>query len=153
MDGHRRRLTGSRVLCLSRGHLLLVEHRDPHQGGSYWVLPGGGREPGETFAEAAVREVREETGVVVRIVRRLRVPAHQPDVTYALFLAEPLAHAEASPLVDLRQEMYLLGAAWHPVTVYHPIGPLHENYWGYLRPVVQRLLGVPHAADTRPGPA
>ena len=150
MGGRRRRLTGSRVLCLSRGHLLLVEHRDPHHGGSYWVLPGGGREPGETFAEAAIREVREETSLAVRVVRRLRVPAHQPDVTYALFLAEPVAHREARPLVDLRQEMYLLGAAWHPVTVDDPLGPLHEDYWGYLRPVVRGLLAIPERAGTPP---
>ncbi len=29
----------------------------------YWVTPGGGVEPGETFAEAAQRERREETSL------------------------------------------------------------------------------------------
>jgi len=48
----------------------------------HWVLPGGGREPGETFAETAIREVHEETGVTVRIVRRMRVPAYQEQATY-----------------------------------------------------------------------
>jgi 8-oxo-dGTP pyrophosphatase MutT (NUDIX family) len=33
------------------------------RGGSRWGVPGGGREDGETYEEAAVREVREETSV------------------------------------------------------------------------------------------
>ena len=36
-----------------------------------WTLPGGGVEPDETSEQAAVREVREETGYVVELVRRL----------------------------------------------------------------------------------
>jgi 8-oxo-dGTP pyrophosphatase MutT (NUDIX family) len=140
MISGRRVLLGSRALCVSQGQVLLVEHRDPQTHLSYWVLPGGGREIGETFAEAAIREVREETGVTVRIVRRLRVPAHQEQVTYALFQVEPVKHTEAAPLVDLCAETYLRGAAWHPVTTENPLGPLHEDYWGYLGPRIRRLL-------------
>ncbi len=38
-----------------------------------WSLPAGAIEPGETPAHAAVREVREETGLVTRAVRILGV--------------------------------------------------------------------------------
>jgi 8-oxo-dGTP diphosphatase len=45
-----------RLLLIKRGH-------DPGKG--LWSLPGGRVEAGETDEEAVVREVREETGLVV----------------------------------------------------------------------------------------
>jgi 8-oxo-dGTP pyrophosphatase MutT (NUDIX family) len=38
--------------------------RDP-----FWILIGGLVDPGESFAETAIREAREETGIVVKDVR------------------------------------------------------------------------------------
>jgi 8-oxo-dGTP diphosphatase len=47
------------------GRLLMIRRgTDPGRG--RWSLPGGRCEAGETAAAAAVREVREETGLVVR---------------------------------------------------------------------------------------
>lgn len=58
------------------GRLLLIRRgREPGRG--LWSLPGGRCEPGETAAETAVREVREETGLVVaagRLIGRVERP-------------------------------------------------------------------------------
>lgn len=40
-------------------------------GGKVWCLPKGHVEPGESFEQAALREVREETGVDGEIIQKL----------------------------------------------------------------------------------
>lgn len=50
------------VVCLRGDEVLLIRRgRPPRQG--EWSLPGGRIEPGERAVDAAVRELREETGV------------------------------------------------------------------------------------------
>ncbi len=53
------------ALVLHDGRLLVVERAKP-PGEGVWALPGGSVELGETMAAAVEREVREETGLVVR---------------------------------------------------------------------------------------
>ncbi|MER7893559.1 NUDIX domain-containing protein [Micromonospora sp. NPDC094482] len=48
----------------AHGRVLLIHRTD----NELWSLPGGGQEIGETVAETAVRETREETGVEVEVV-------------------------------------------------------------------------------------
>lgn len=57
----------SAVLIWRDGEVLLVRHEKG--GHSYWLVPGGGVDPGETMAEAGARELREETGYDVEIGR------------------------------------------------------------------------------------
>jgi ADP-ribose pyrophosphatase YjhB (NUDIX family) len=47
--------------------ILLIRRGQPPRKGS-WTLPGGRQEAGETVMEAAIREIREETGLDVSIL-------------------------------------------------------------------------------------
>ncbi len=52
------------AIILRDDMILLVRHAKGDR--SYWMLPGGGVEYGESLEAALVRELREETGLEVR---------------------------------------------------------------------------------------
>ncbi len=53
----------SRVILINQDKRILYLHAtEPKSGKRFWVMPGGGLEPNESFEDAAKREAYEESG-------------------------------------------------------------------------------------------
>jgi 8-oxo-dGTP pyrophosphatase MutT (NUDIX family) len=100
-DDEQVRDSGLVLICsgylVEQGRVLLVHHNRFGK----WVPPGGHIEPGETFAQTAAREFREETGLDVEILSS-QPGIHPPD-----------ANATPEPVpfyVDLEREGFAIPA-------------------------------------------
>jgi 8-oxo-dGTP diphosphatase len=58
------------IIIETEGGIVLVRRRNPPLG---WALPGGFVDPGESVAQAARREAKEETGLDVELTELLGV--------------------------------------------------------------------------------
>jgi 8-oxo-dGTP diphosphatase len=115
-------------------HLLLIRHQDHGANGrTYWLLPGGGREGGETEAACVAREMSEETGLAVTVERLLLDEAVESDAavyqrrrTYLCSAEtgearpgyEPeLEASEVYGIVEVRWFDLRDAAAWDPLVI------------------------------------
>src|SRR4030095_12129429 len=78
------------VAIIDNGKILLTKREDFE----VWCLPGGGVEEGETLAESAIREVKEETGLNVELTRLVgvysRLGGGMHGVHAVLYAAKPV---------------------------------------------------------------
>lgn len=58
-------------LIIKDHKILLIRGYDIPSGRSFWIIPGGGPEAGESDEECVIREMKEETGLDVRVEKLL----------------------------------------------------------------------------------
>ncbi|HZG86685.1 NUDIX domain-containing protein [Paenibacillus sp.] len=71
---------------LFNGKIIMVKVVEKDH--SFWTLPGGGVEAGESREQAAIREVMEEVNLEINIVRYLFERKYAAGIEYC-YLAEP----------------------------------------------------------------
>lgn len=121
------------VAIIRRGDQFLIAQRHADDTlGSFWEFPGGKKTEGESFEECVVREVREETGVAIRVERPfMDVKKRYKGKTIWLnfYLCDHLS-GEPQP-IDCQRVL------WTDVA-----GLKNFRFPPTNRPVIERLLGL-----------
>lgn len=140
-----RRRQAARVVVLDReDRVFLINSNDPANphARTWWEIPGGGMDPGETSAQAAARELREEAGITSAKMGPV-VWTQSVQFTFAgLYFDQDefihVAWTEQTELVETRLEafeaMAFQGSRWW--TVDEVVSTSDE----FLPPALPRLL-------------
>ena len=96
------------------GRLLLVRHR---REGKYdfWVAPGGGVQGAEELGAAAIREVKEETGLDIVVDKLVYVEEfHNPETRHCKFwFTASLVGGTLCATAPEALAEHIVAAAWH----------------------------------------
>ena len=121
---------GVNVAVIEDGRVLLTQREDFE----VWCLPGGQVESGESLAQAAVREVREETGLHIELLRLVGIYSRPwwmgQGYHIAVFAARPVG---GSPLPQPGEVIAI---------DYFRAGSLPSLLWGQRQRIEDALAGM-----------
>jgi dATP pyrophosphohydrolase len=118
------------LIHVRRGGEFLVAHRAP-DGGGYWHTIAGGVEAGEDWEEAAIRELWEETGLVVDSL---------PEIGVFAYVREPW-EGDPGLRVDVHAFLADVDSGWEP-----KLNEEHDEYRWLSREEAAELLFWPEPA-------
>ena len=135
-------------------HILLIQHREHASGRTYWVVPGGGLEDGESEEECVCREAREETNLVVDVVRLLiDEPAIGGTVyerwkTYLCRVVSGEASPGHEPEPEVAANYGIHAVGWYDLGDPGSWGEVHEDR--YTGPMLMRIRSALGYGANRP---
>ena len=118
------------VFIRKNGTILLVKQDYGHQ---FWSLPGGVMEEGESIDQTAVREVKEETGLDIRLGKLIGVYSKPSEGALAMTFEGNVVGGE------LRADNEIIEVC------YFPLANIPENIRDHLRQRVEDFkAALPH---------
>ncbi len=112
---------------MKENRILLVRHSSaekPDYG--HWLLPAERVEPGETLHEALKREIDEETGLEIRIVRKV-------DERVDPYTGDPLTNFLCVPLTSrIETSSELMDTRWFDRNGVSGLEDIHEGLKRFL---------------------
>jgi ADP-ribose pyrophosphatase YjhB (NUDIX family) len=97
-------MIGVNICIIQNGKILLTKREDFE----VWCLPGGAVDPGESVAQAAIRETREETGLEVKLTWLIGIYSRTSwfgEMAHIVsFLAEPVGgqiHPDPREVIEI----------------------------------------------------
>jgi len=81
------------IIQNEEGKYLLVKRADNEKKEHFgnWECPGGKVRKGETFEEAAIREVKEEVNLDIKIIKVVKKISKDDKIVAIVFLGKPLS--------------------------------------------------------------
>jgi 8-oxo-dGTP pyrophosphatase MutT (NUDIX family) len=148
--------TTARVLPVNLdGEVLLLQDQDPARPGVLrWGSIGGAADEGETLVEAALRELHEETGIVVP-ASELTAPflrstydfswggtPYRSDATFFALLLDRDVEISFANLEEAEVGNVLAARWWHPEDLQRAGGAVADDVPEIMVAAVHAVLGV-----------
>jgi 8-oxo-dGTP diphosphatase len=149
-----RPLVGMGVLVM-RGHRVLLGQRLGAHGAGYYAAPGGHVEFGESLAECARREIREECGLEIEDIRLLSVGTYLWGADRHYVDVDVVCQAPVGEPRNLEPEK-CAGWAWYTLNALpEPLFVVTANMIASLRsgvihPSLEEICRQPYAAPSSP---
>ena len=103
------------ILVDDQKRVLYLHGKESGSGRQFWVMPGGGLATDESFEDAAVREVLEETGIRVDLGPCVWTRRHVFEMSgkpYDQYERYFIAHVPDTKIQPKNQDDYIVGHRW-----------------------------------------